>query len=124
MKYISFIVCATLLLSSCLYSNLEEMYPQEEVCITDTVDVTYTKDILPLLTDNCGTNNTCHQTSGNLSDVPLDTYADLNNVVVTGQLLSSVLHDGNAAEMPKGQAKLKDCQINKVKAWINQGARE
>lgn len=124
LKRFVFLGSTLLLLSSCLYNNLEEMYPVEEVCVTDTVNVTYTKDIQPLLSENCGTNNSCHQASGNLSDVPLVTYDDVNNVVITGQLLSSVVHDGNTAEMPKDLPKLQDCQINKIKAWINQGLVE
>ena len=113
-----------LILSSCLYSNLEEMNPLEELCVTDTVSVTYTKDIAPLLTENCGTTNTCHQTTGNLSDVPLATYEDVNSVVITGQLLSAVTHDGNAPFMPKGGNILEDCKLNKIRAWINQGVIE
>ena len=77
------------------------MYP-DKICVTDTNAVSYTQDIQPLLSQNCGTETSCHQTDGNLSDIPLVTYNDVINVVITGQLLSSVTHDGNAAEMPNG----------------------
>jgi hypothetical protein len=112
---------ALICLTSCEYNNFEAMNPAD-VC--DTLNMTYTKNIQPLLSANCGTNNTCHQSIGNTSDVPLVTYQDLMNVVLTGQFLSSVIHDGNAAQMPKGGGKLDDCKINTIKAWINQGSKE
>ena len=55
---------------------------------------------------------------------PDTSYADVQNVVVTGQLVSSVTHDGNAADMPKSLPKLEDCELNKIIAWVNQGSLE
>lgn len=111
-------------LISCEYNNLEKMYPAVEECDTDTTAVTYTKDIQAILTKNCGLDNSCHQTNGSTSEIPLTSYADVQNVVVTGQLVSSVTHDGNAADMPKSLPKLEECELNKIIAWVNQGSLE
>lgn len=93
-------------------------------CNPDTSNVTYVKDIAPLMTTDCGTNTSCHRQNNSDSEISLVSYDDVTAVVVTGQLLSSVIHDGNAEPMPYGGQKLSDCKINKIKAWINQGLKE
>ncbi len=93
-------------------------------CDPDTTNVTYTKDIAPLMITDCGTNSSCHRLNNSDSEISLVSYDDLTAVAVTGQLLSSVIHDGNAEPMPYGGQKLSDCKINKIKAWINQGLKE
>jgi len=93
-------------------------------CDPDTKYVTYTKDIAPLLTIECGTNSSCHRQNSSDSEISLVSYDDVTAVAVTGQLLSSVIHDGNTEPMPYLGQKLSDCKINKIKAWINQGLKE
>jgi hypothetical protein len=39
-------------------------------------------------------------------------------------LVSSIVQDGNASAMPQGQPKLSDCDIGKVKKWVNAGYPE
>ena len=93
-------------------------------CDPDTTHVTYAKDIAPLLTTDCGTNSSCHRQNNSDSEISLVNYNDVTAVALTGQLLSSVTHDGNAEPMPSGGQKLSDCKINKIRAWINQGLKE
>lgn len=107
--------------SSCLYDKLEEM---ENIAPCDTSDVTYTKDIKPLIATNCGPDNSCHQLDGSDSEIPLVSYEPVKGVAETGQLLGAVTHDVNYEPMPKDADKLSECNINLIKAWINQGLKE
>lgn len=123
MRICFFIFASLLFFASCTYEKMEvpPLVNADTTTVCDTLMVTFTEDIKPLLTTNCGTEKDCHRTDANQSDVPLVTYDEVLIFVGTGQLLSSVTHDGNAAEMPKDGDKLSDCNINKIKAWINQG---
>lgn len=110
-----------LALSSCTYDSLEEL-KKVEVC--DTSNVTFHKDIVPLIQLKCGVNSSCHSASGSDSDVSLANYDDVTAVVNTGQFLGSLIHDPNYEPMPKDEGLLDDCRINTIKAWINQGLKE
>lgn len=116
------LLCFILSFSSCRYDVLEEIKPEEENC--DSSNVTYAKDIAPLFTSNCGTDNACHKASGSDSEISLANYDDVFAVASIGQLLSSVTHDGNAEPMPQDAEKLSACKINLIKAWINQGYKQ
>lgn len=125
MKNIIAVLFFTLFLSACYYDNIGELHPEAGLtpdCDPDTTSVTYTKDIKPLLLNNCGSdNNGCHNAGNTTSLVSLSTYDDVSAVVSTGQLIGSITHDPNYKPMPNAGDKLSDCKINKVKAWINQG---
>ncbi len=114
-------------LFSCTYEKAEvpEVVAVDTTFVCDTADVTYTKDIQPLLLLHCGTDNECHRAIDNQSDVPLDTYELDTLFAGTGQLLNSITsQNGNPPAMPKEGDKLTECDVNKIKAWINQGMKQ
>ncbi len=120
------IVCLILFLSSCYYDNLGELHPEAgltEDC--DSTNVTFTKDIKPILDQYCGAGNgNCHSSSNTGANPALDTYSNVSDLVNLDQgvqLLSSITHDdpANVSPMPKDGGKLSECKINKFRAWIN-----
>lgn len=123
MKYLFLFLFSALFFVSCKHDT--EMIKNEPTdCDPDTTNVTYVKDIAPLMITDCGSNSSCHRQDNSDSEISLVSYDDLTAVAATGQLLSSVIHDGNAEPMPYGGVKMSDCKINKIKAWINQGLKE
>jgi hypothetical protein len=111
--YILGVVC---LASSCNYQNEEELFPST-TC--DTEDMSLANDIIPILTNySC---LSCHSTVSNQGSVALEDYDDLKKWVDNGILLKSMQHDG-ALAMPQNQAKMNACDIEKVAAWIADGA--
>lgn len=123
MKYLFLFLVSALFFVSCKHdSEMARNEPPD--CDPDTSNVTYSKDIVPLMTTECGTNSSCHRQNNSDSEISLVSYDDVTAIAVTGQLLSSVIHDGNAEPMPYQGEKLSDCKINKIKAWINQGLKE
>jgi len=105
----------------CYYDVEEELYPNGNDKNCDTTAVSYSTVIKPILDAKC---NTCHggnATSG--GEIKLGGYEDLSAFLNASKnsFISSINHDGNASSMPKGQPKLPECEINKLKAWINQG---
>lgn len=117
-KYFLFAL-VVLSFSSCYYDNEEELYPSVITC--DTITVTYSATIAPILTTNC---NGCHNTasaSASGGGVILDTYSQASTYALSGKLFGVVSHT-SGSPMPKGGAKIDDCSIAKIKKWAAAGA--
>ncbi len=106
-------------LNSCYYDIEEELYPAYSTNTCDTVNVSYSQIIQPLLNSAC---NSCHGTGIGLGNVTLGVYSDLQPYIASGSLLGSVEHTSGFSPMPKGGNPLSDCSTAMLRAWINQGA--
>lgn len=103
---------------SCYYDSEESLYPDLGSC--DTLNVTYSGSILPLLENNC---LSCHASSvaaDKGGDINLQGYANVSDLQFS--ILSSINHEAGAKAMPKNSGKLKDCLINQFTIWVNAGA--
>ena len=121
MKKIAFmLVCSTFLLS-CYYDKADVINPNAAFVSCDTTTISYAKDIAPIMLQSC---NSCHAGSAsNGGGIVLDSYSTLKIYGQNKQLYSAVVQDGVFPKMPQGAAKLIDCDINKIGAWINQNYR-
>ena len=109
---------ALLFVTACTYNSEEELYPTDD-CLTD--DMSLATDISPILENySC---NSCHSSTSNAGGVDLEGYTNLKIWVDNGRLLGSMKQDGSASPMPKAAAKMAQCDIDKVEAWITQGSR-
>ena len=77
----------------------------------------FTAVIQPMMTKYCVG---CHAYPNASAQVELSGYIGVKNAINQG-LLKSLDHSGNYP-MPKGGAKLSDCEINQVRNWIQRGA--
>jgi len=111
------IVGAMCWLASCSKESADRLAGSTTTC--DTTDVSYSKQILPILQDNC---YTCHQGSNPISGIDLSTFSVLQSHVKNGDLKSAVTHTGNVTPMPYGLPMLPSCEVNTIVAWVNQGA--
>jgi len=109
-----------LVATACSWENDETFYPEAENC--DTLDVSYSLDILPVLSNNC---YSCHS-NANAPDfgsgIALEDYADLSNF--SSFVVAAIKHMEGVPAMPKDADKLDDCTINMIEAWVNDGAPE
>jgi hypothetical protein len=112
----SLLTLIALSFSSCYYDNEEELYPSVITC--DTITVTYSKSVLPILTASC---NGCHSSPSGQGGIILDTYAKASQYANSG-LLYGVISHTSGLPMPKGGAKIDDCSIAKIKKWAAAGA--
>ncbi|TFH39296.1 MAG: hypothetical protein E4G95_01525 [Bacteroidia bacterium] len=106
---------------SCYYDNEEWIYP-ELGTECDTVTVTFTATIKPILSNNC---YSCHSNStapsyGN--NIRLEDYADV--VAASTTVRGSINHAGGYSPMPKNGGKLGYCQLKQFDVWINRGMPE
>jgi len=112
------IICSAFL-SGCYYDSQENLYPV--LGCTDTVNVTYTTKIKPILDSYC---NSCHYTgAADTKNVNLDSYTGVKNALNNQNLLSSIKQDGTVKAMPNNGGKLTDCQLSAFTIWINAGAK-
>lgn len=109
------LVAVVIGLPSCKYNNLEDLNP---VC--DTAGVTYGGTIIPILRDNC---YRCHGSgsSSGSGGIVLQDYNVLKGYAANGQLYGNIAHLPGYIPMPYGGGKLSDCEIAKIKSWIDKG---
>jgi hypothetical protein len=104
---------ATVFFTSCYYNNFRELHPI--IVATSNCDSTgvmsYSTQIVPVLNAACTAQ--CHNNVGGGHD--MTTWAGVNADVVSGKLVSSIIWDGNAQQMPQGATtKISDCDITKM----------
>ena len=111
---------SAVLLAGCYYDVEEELYPFAGNC--DTTNVQYATSIVPILQSNgC---KSCHSGGAPSGNISLETYTQVRNVALDGRLLGAVSHSAGFTPMPQGGNKLTECNINKIRAWVNSGAPE
>lgn len=111
-------VLLIVLFQSCYYDNEEELYPGVEEC--DTTNITYSGTVVPLMDSyNC---ISCHGSSFPQGNVVLDNYDDLKVVVDNGRFWGAINHDDGYSSMPQNLPKMDDCDLRKIRVWIDDGA--
>jgi hypothetical protein len=85
----------------------------------DTANVKYSTGVVPILQTNC---YGCHGNGVVSGGVALDNFNTLRTRALNGSLIGVITHAQGYPAMPKGGAKLSDCNINKIRSWINNGA--
>ena len=120
-KYLLPLFVIALGVQSCYYDNEEELYPNFGTC--DTSNVTYSGVVTPIIQQNC---YSCHSNAQSAiigSGISLEGHANISCFIGANQtvFLNAIQHLAGASAMPKNSAKMSDCNINKIKAWINAG---
>jgi len=118
-KLLAYSLMIILFTSSCYYDNEDDLYPFDSSTSCDTLNMTYSSNIKPIIDNNCVS---CHQTSNPSGGVLLDSYEQVVIHVDNGRLIGAVNHDPGFSPMPQGGNKLSDCNLNKIRAWINDGS--
>lgn len=105
-----------------------EVMPKDNTPPTcDTVSVTYSLTVKPIIQAACLDAGchcpTCPQPGGFAN---WNTYSGLFEYAGDSlrklMLLQKIKHEGSAPYMPLDAAKLSDCEIAKIQQWINLGA--
>lgn len=111
---------AALLLGACASQNGEDLLASGGVPTPacDTSRVTYAGTVAPILQQCSG----CHGGSQPAAGFAVSSYAQVSAKAATGQLLGTLNHAPGFSPMPKGGAKLSDCDLAKLRAWVAAGA--
>lgn len=106
-----------LLLTHCTYDNEVEKYMDSQC---DTSNVTYSNTIRPILENNCYTCHNAEDASSIGGNIVLDNYQAVEEKAT--RMLRAVQHAEGYTNMPKGQPKLDECTIAKIRIWVEEGA--
>ena len=104
--------------TSCYYDKEEELYPQYgNTC--DTTNVTYSKSIAPVISDNC---TSCHYAkSANGGNINLENYSDVINNL--DKVMGSINHKSGYKAMPQNSGQLSTCNLRNFQIWFDAGAK-
>jgi cytochrome c553 len=109
-------VAYMLFFQSCQYKKEDVAYP---VTSCDTSNVKYSVEIVSILQTNC---YSCHS-NANAATLgggnKLEGYTNLKPYAQFGSLVDAITRTSNT--MPKGMAKLSDCNIAKIRTWVKNG---
>lgn len=85
----------------------------------DTASFTYSAAIKIIMENKC---RGCHNPANAGGNIDLSSYAGVKVVAQNGKLYGSIAQLVGYSPMPKGAAKLSDCEIIQVQKWITAGA--
>lgn len=92
------------------------------VVTCDSLNSKYSVQVKNIISANC---YSCHATPVATAlggGIVLDTYNGLNFWATNGILLDNITQVPGSNPMPKNAAKLSDCDIAKIRVWINSGS--
>ena len=117
-KFCSFLPVLLILVVvlSCSKKNEEEL-SGGTTC--NSTNMTYDTNIKPILQSACFS---CHGNGLSQDGINFDTYAGVKAVADNGKLVGAITHASGFSPMPQSAPKLSDCNINKIKDWVNHGA--
>ena len=101
---------------SCYY-DVEEVLYAGVGC--DSLDVSYSQSILPILHTNC---YICHNKLDQLGGINLEGYNELKPFVDDGSFWGSITHDPAFLAMPQDRPKMNDCNLTIIRKWLDEGA--
>ena len=88
----------------------------------DTANSEYQADVVPILTSYCYSCHGAATNSGSMGIV-LEGYDNLKPKADAGTLIGVITHASGFPAMPKDGTKLSECNINKIRSWIDHGAQ-
>ncbi|HXS35498.1 MAG TPA: hypothetical protein VN721_02265 [Flavipsychrobacter sp.] len=116
MRKVLAILCVVLI-SSCYSKNKQDLYPAD-TC--DTTNVTYSGTIQPIVAQYCALTG-CHNSVSAQNGFDYTTYNGVYTAATSGLMLNVITYADGYPQMPLNGEKLSDCNINKIRRWINLG---
>ena len=114
------ILITSIVLLSCAANVEEDLIV--DVCVPEKNS--FSTDIYPILLDRC---INCHKGPNPQSGINYETYEDVLSTVVAGKPEQSLLYGTISydfgTEMPYLEDQLSECEIEKIKNWILNGAK-
>lgn len=119
-KYISILLIFTAMagFSSCYYDKGDYLYAGANTCDTTAV-VSYSKNVAPLLQQQC---YSCHSGGSPSGNIAMGTYATDKAIAANGKLYGSISYAAGFSPMPSGAPKMSTCQLAIIKKWIDAGS--
>jgi hypothetical protein len=111
------------MLTSCYNDSEEALYGSTPTGTCDlTTAVKFSTVVSPIISSKCATSG-CHSTTSKAAGINLGTYDAIKAYTNSSKavFLGSIKRESSYSAMPKGDAKLPDCDISKIESWITAG---
>lgn len=108
--------------SACYYDNRAEILAANPLDSCSTVDVSYNLDIKPIIEARCSVPG-CHNANSQAAGLDLSTFTGVKAIADNGSFVGRITATGSAL-MPQGGPPLPRCDIDKIEAWVADGALE
>lgn len=108
------------LIGKWIQQGAKDLTCDEATTTCDTTAVSYASFIVPVLKTYC---IGCHSGQTPEGGLSFTSYSTVKAVALNGKLVGSITWAAGYNAMPKESNKLSDCKINKIKAWVNNGAQ-
>jgi hypothetical protein len=133
-----FLFVLTLCIEACEYKKYDDIKPQNNnsnngsgtsvvtappiPCDSAATVISYSKHIAPLMENQCGSKNSCHNNTSAGGGIALEDYNGVSYAAATGQLISCIVWDGSTKFMPQNTStKMDACYISEIQRWVNDG---
>lgn len=93
--------------------------PDAAGCNTNAVG--YASFIQPLIASRC---QGCHSSASTGGSIFITNYEQVKTIALNGTFYGSVSHANGYSAMPKVGSALSSCELAKIKAWIDAGAKQ
>jgi len=107
------------LISKWIQQGAKELVCDENAGQCVTTNISYSGFVAPLLTTYCVG---CHSGGTPSGGFSLNTYEGVRSIALSGRLYGAISWSPGFKQMPQGGNKLSQCNIDKVKSWIDNGA--
>lgn len=84
----------------------------------DTMNVSFSNHILPMVQQNC---EGCHTYPGASAGIILSDYNSISSIALNGQLYG-VTHGGSSYPLMPPSGSLMECELDQIRIWIADGA--
>jgi mono/diheme cytochrome c family protein len=118
-RFVYIMLLGLTILTSCYYDKEELLYGAPAPCADTTGTISYTAKVVPILQASC---YGCHSGGSPSGGQAMGTYSTDRAMALNGKLLGVITHANGFSPMPKGGAKLSNCNIAIVRKWIEAGA--
>ena len=122
-KFLVFAALALAVLAdACHYDHFEALHSLGGLVNTcdPALDSTYTAAIRYIMANGC---TSCHNSQSSQGNISLDNYTSVKGSAESGKLLGAIEHQNGFKAMPPA-SKIKDCEIEKIHTWIDNGLKE
>lgn len=121
--FLIFILSIFISLHSCKKENVEDLVkvnnPIETPDSCGAENISFKDFVYPLIDQQC---NGCHNANVQSGSINLEGYNNIKVQVDNGKLYGSINHETGFKAMPPTGVKLPECDIRKIKIWIDEGA--
>jgi len=92
--------------------------PDDTTCIP-VAPISFASDVFPVIDKYC---KGCHSGANPWAELFLRDYQEVKEVADSGRLVGVISHEIGFPQMPKDQDRLLQCDIDRIRMWVKEGA--